>query len=574
MIGTIEIRVNSANPQMPLKTLATFQGSPSTIRLLEVPKAIGEWNITDVKILVKYPDNTQVAKGCVRVGNIWQGTISAPEMSGKVQNGFEVIAAGEDEDGNPVENYILGVGDVEVLSRDAQALKDVEKVYVKFSDELPLTASKGDFVYHNGQYYIFNGIKWDVISTGGDIPTKVSELENDVGYITENDLPEIPTKVSELENDAGYITENDLPTKVSELENDSGFVTSEDLPTKVSQLSNDAGYITENDLPEIPTKVSELENDVPYATNGQILDIEDEIDSIQQDLGETIGRVDALRGEVDGLHEIVPQQATSDNQLADKNFVNSSIATNTANFRGTYESEDDFPLSGNTPNDYVFFDTTDDDGNKVFKRYKWTGSTWAFEYSLNNSSFTANQWATINSGVTQQQIENLQIVANNSYSLAMQADEAANQAIAGIAGINAKIPVEATASNQLADKAYVDGRSGGGSPNLYVTFKPADVLDQYYMQGYYPSLGITYSNGQGHSHEFTNLNDWAGVDGVVTLSFSNVREVAFYGDGKMKVVYTRSDNSSIEGTEVYPYTTFELGLFWATAANVWLDFNN
>jgi hypothetical protein len=59
------------------------------------------------------------------------------------------------------------------------------------------------------------------------MPTKVSELENDLGYITEiPEFPELPTKVSDLENDLGYITEiPDIPTKVSELENDTGYLT-------------------------------------------------------------------------------------------------------------------------------------------------------------------------------------------------------------------------------------------------------------------------------------------------------------------------------------------------------------
>ena len=65
-----------------------------------------------------------------------------------------------------------------------------------------------------------------------DIPTKTSELENDSGFITEDDLPSVPTKTSELENDSNFVTEDDLkdisvpvPTKTSELENDSGFIT-------------------------------------------------------------------------------------------------------------------------------------------------------------------------------------------------------------------------------------------------------------------------------------------------------------------------------------------------------------
>ena len=35
-----------------------------------------------------------------------------------------------------------------------------------------------------------------------------------------------------------------VPTKVSELQNDSGYITAAAIPTKVSQLENDSGYIT------------------------------------------------------------------------------------------------------------------------------------------------------------------------------------------------------------------------------------------------------------------------------------------------------------------------------------------
>lgn len=41
-----------------------------------------------------------------------------------------------------------------------------------------------------------------------------------------NALPTVPTKVSDLTNDSGYITSSALPTKVSDLANDSGYLTS------------------------------------------------------------------------------------------------------------------------------------------------------------------------------------------------------------------------------------------------------------------------------------------------------------------------------------------------------------
>lgn len=87
-----------------------------------------------------------------------------------------------------------------------------------------------------------------------EVPTKVSELTNDSGFITSADLPEpvtVPTKTSELTNDSGFITAEALPefqnvpTKVSELTNDAGYITSADIPTKVSQLTNDSSFITE-----------------------------------------------------------------------------------------------------------------------------------------------------------------------------------------------------------------------------------------------------------------------------------------------------------------------------------------
>ena len=52
-----------------------------------------------------------------------------------------------------------------------------------------------------------------------------------------------PTKVSELTNDRGFVTQSSVPTKVSELANDRGFVTQASVPTKISQLENDRGFV-------------------------------------------------------------------------------------------------------------------------------------------------------------------------------------------------------------------------------------------------------------------------------------------------------------------------------------------
>lgn len=61
------------------------------------------------------------------------------------------------------------------------------------------------------------------IYSANDIDTKVGEIV-------------VPTKVSELENDSGFITSESVPTKVSELENDSGYALASEVNTKVENL--------------------------------------------------------------------------------------------------------------------------------------------------------------------------------------------------------------------------------------------------------------------------------------------------------------------------------------------------
>ena len=169
--------------------------------------------------------------------------------------------------------------------------------------------------------------------------------------------------------------------------------------------------------------------------------------------------------DISAINEKIPSEASSSNQLADKAFVNSSIATNTANFIGTFSnvSELESYTGTITNNDYAFvinsvvtnsgsdwttfsaldaynkdlltnfdyawvvngtkfdlyrFDIVNQQWdlkvsntakadvtlNTAYNRYKATvsGSTvaWEYEYTLNNSSFTAAQWAAINSGIT------------------------------------------------------------------------------------------------------------------------------------------------------------------------------
>ncbi len=152
----------------------------------------------------------------------------------------------------------------------------------------------------------------------------------------------------------------------------------------------------------VPTQASDV-NALPDTTTISDLVSTAQLNALNSGATTTnIGQITTNENDISDINDKIPSQASSSNQLADKNFVNSSIATNTANFIGTFNSVAELEAySGTlTNNDYAFVQTTDTAGNTLYDRYKWNGNEWLFEYELNNSSFTAEQWATINSGAT------------------------------------------------------------------------------------------------------------------------------------------------------------------------------
>ena len=124
----------------------------------------------------------------------------------------------------------------------------------------------------------------------------------------------------------------------------------------------------------------------------------------------------------------------TDKAVAD--FVNSSIATNTANYISnngepfTSVEELEAYTGTVTNNDYAFVTGTDSEGNTYYDRYKATVSgstvTWALEYRLNNSSFTAAQWSAINSGITSALVAKIHTHSNKDVLDGITSSDVAN----------------------------------------------------------------------------------------------------------------------------------------------------
>lgn len=147
----------------------------------------------------------------------------------------------------------------------------------------------------------------------------------------------------------------------------------------------------------------------PYATqqyvDGKVagLATEDYVDTeVAQESARATDEERALGASINNIGRVIPSAASPQNQLADKDFVNHSIATNTANFIGTFASVAELEAYSGplTNNDYAFVIETDAAGNEYYDRYKWNGSAWLFEYKIESTAFTADQWAAIQSGIT------------------------------------------------------------------------------------------------------------------------------------------------------------------------------
>ena len=175
-----------------------------------------------------------------------------------------------------------------------------------------------------------------------------------------------------------------------------------------------------------------------------------------------------LHDEDAGLLWKVPAQASKTNQLADKDFVNSSVSTNTA----YYISNNGQPFTSLaqlqaysgpiTNNDYAFVVGTDAAGNTIYTRYKYNADTqaWSEEYILNNSSFTAAQWAAINSAITSGDVEKLAALPTKVQLDAMLAAKQDTLTFDNLPTQNSNNPVKSggvfTALDSKAEKVGVE----------------------------------------------------------------------------------------------------------------------
>ena len=148
----------------------------------------------------------------------------------------------------------------------------------------------------------------------------------------------------------------------------------------------------------------------------------------------------ALGTRVTTVEGKIPSDASPQNKLVTEQFVNSTTATATATYRGSYNEVSDLHLATTATrveiaaelgsvisvadnNDYAFVQipTSDETPTEIARveRYKFNGTAWAFEFALNNSGFTADQWEAINSAITSELVAKLLALPTNAELIAL-----------------------------------------------------------------------------------------------------------------------------------------------------------
>ena len=178
MFGEIEIRINAAHPNLPLAPLAAFAGSPSTVRVLGVPGAVGRSRISQVSLVVVRTDNSIRSVPCVFADGVWTGSLAAFDESVRIVNGFRVVADGIDENGNEVTGYVLGVGDVEILALDGTVTPGKTIYYLHFVSEIPESPNYADVAKFGDGIRMWDGAAWQpfAVADTSHLATK-EELE-------------------------------------------------------------------------------------------------------------------------------------------------------------------------------------------------------------------------------------------------------------------------------------------------------------------------------------------------------------------------------------------------------------
>lgn len=292
-----------------------------------------------------------------------------------------------------------------------------------------------NYVHTDNNYTNADASKLAGIAAGAEVNVQSDWTEADSAadsYILHKPVPKTLTAgnnitITDVNNIVTISSQSDPQVQADWTEADSAAV--DYIKNKPQNLVQDAAYVhTDNNF------TTTLKDKLDGIASGAEVNVQadwDEVDSSADSYIQNKPNLASKENVANKVQSIVGSSQTAQTDYpsvyAVADFVNSSVATNTAKFLGnftladlslTYPSTDaqiETALDGYafspapTNNDYVYVEIQDPQTpgvTDVVKRFKFDGSNWLYEYSLNNSSFTAAEIAAIDSGVTATKVGN------------------------------------------------------------------------------------------------------------------------------------------------------------------------
>ena len=296
----------------------------------------------------------------------------------------------------------------------------VGKAKFAFQDEENIAIGKNSNVEHSG------------IAIGKNTATSETYDINIGNELLHNKISDIWEGKTSSSLSADVAMKNTNGTNLTQLD-----VVIEDLATETQNRIDADGVLQDNIDTETQSRIDAdgvLQDNIDTETQSRI----DADNSLSNDIGtEATIRQNAddllasdisnASSRITSIEDKIPSQASSSNQLADKSFVNSSIQTNTANFRGNWNTWSDVPsddvnlypqdYAGNripTVNDYLVVKNASDYTANTLSgtwRFKYGGvwetdgkNGWIPEYQVNEEPLTSEQVYAINSGITSDKV--------------------------------------------------------------------------------------------------------------------------------------------------------------------------
>ena len=298
---------------------------------------------------------------------------------------------------------------------------------------------------------------------GGDIEQELTALEDEVNSLSDrvtDNYAELSQDVINLSNDIATTNGNvsDLDDKVENYKTSTDNAIS-GLSDTVSdnyieldgKISDNAtainNHIANTSNPHEVTKAqvglgnvdntSDLNKPISTATQTALNGISG---NLTDETNARIAADNLINADIDDIQDLIPNQASASNQLADKQFVNSAIQTNSAHFRGNWSTwanvptdVNDYPADddGNktpTTNDYMVVQNASDYTGETLEgawQFTYTGlwatngkSGWQPRFQINESPLTPAEQTALDSGINQALVA--QISTNQSNITGLQ----------------------------------------------------------------------------------------------------------------------------------------------------------